>query len=144
MFRRSKQRKELRALMLEARDNMNAIGYAETRIANAAIRDGAGQLIDTGHNILTYLQDNPDKISSTRRFFTYYLDTAREILDRYLLVQESGLNSTEVAEVTRTTERAMPILNQAFEKQYVHLMRNEFMEIETEVKLLELNLKMDR
>ena len=33
-------------------------------------------LYATGARILTYLEENPDKIKLARRFFTYYLDTA--------------------------------------------------------------------
>lgn len=132
---------DLKALMLDAKNDMDTIRDLTKKITHLPIRQQSEQLYQTGLNILSYLEKNPDKISLARRFFGYYLDTAVEILQKYLPFQESGLRTEDVRRVTQSTERAMPILNRAFERQFSNLMQNDMMDIEAEIKVLEMNLR---
>ncbi len=131
----------LKALMLDAKNDMDMIQATTKKITHLPIRQQSEQLYATGLNILSYLEKNPDKIPLARRFFGYYLDTAVGILQKYLPFQESGLRTEEVRRVTQSTERAMPILNRAFERQFSNLMQNDVMDIESDIKVLEMNLR---
>lgn len=132
---------ELKLLMLDAKNDMDAIRDATKKITHLPIRQQGEQLYQTGLNILSYLEKHPDKISLARRFFGYYLDTAVAILQKYLPFQESGLRTEEVRRVAQETERAMPILNRAFERQFTNLMQNDMIDIESDIKVLEMNLR---
>ncbi len=132
---------ELKRLLLEAKDDMDAINRASKQITNLPIRQQSEQLYQTGIRILEYLEKNPDRIPAARRFLGYYLNTARDILEKYLPFQNSGLRTDEVKRVTQATERAMPILNQAFETQFTNLMQNDIMDIESDIKVLEMTLQ---
>lgn len=134
---------ELRELMAEAYDDMEAIRLASKNISDIHIQDSSEKLYKTGSKILEYLKEEPDKIRIARRFFTYYLDTARNILEKYLRIQDTELRTDEVKQITRSTKEAMPYLNEAFEKQFTNLMANDLMDIEAEIKILKANLKMD-
>ncbi len=132
---------ELKRLLLEAKDDMDAIDQASKQITNLPIRQQSEQLYQTGLRILEYLEKNPDRIPAARRFMGYYLNTARDILEKYLPFQSSGLRTEEVKRVTQATERAMPILNQAFENQFTNLMQNDIIDIESDIKVLEMTLQ---
>lgn len=132
---------ELKRLMLDAKDDMDKIRLAEKKITNLVIKQQSQTLYHTGLNILEYLEQHPERISAARRFFAYYLDTAVGILEKYLPFQASGLATEEVRRVTRATEKAMPVLNRAFEKQFTNLMQNDIMDIESDIKVLEMTLK---
>lgn len=132
---------ELKELMLDAKEDMDKIRKASQKISNLLIKEQSRGLYETGLRILTYLEKNPERIPAARRFFTYYLDTAVGILEKYLPFQDSGLQTDEVRRVTASTEKAMPILNKAFEKQFTKLMQNDIMDIESDIKVLELTLK---
>lgn len=131
----------LKKLLLEAESDMEELRQAGSEISNPEIRRQSEKLYKTGVQILKYLEKNPERIPAARRFFNYYLSTAVGILRKYLPFQKSGLAAAEVAKVTRSTEKAMPILNKAFEKQFVKLMQNDILDIESDIKVLELNLK---
>ena len=103
----------------------------------------ACMLHGTGKRILAYLEENPDKINLARRFFTYYLDTAASLLERYVDFQDTGLHSGEVAEILQKTGEALPVLNDAFEKQFTNLMRGELLDTEVDIELLKNTLKME-
>ncbi len=134
---------ELKALLLDAKDDMDHIKKASAEITNLALKEESQRLYNTGVKILEYLEEHPERISTARRFFTYYLDTARDILEKYLPFQRSGLRTEDVENVFRSTQKALPILNEAFERQFNHLMQNDIIDIESDIKVLEMNLKMD-
>ena len=138
-----KDGEEMRQLFLEAKDDVVAIGNAGKKVSNETIKQQSAQLYDTSNRILDYLEKNPNSISDARRFLNYYLNTARDILEKYLAFQKTDIKTEEIQKVTASTERAMTILNQAFNTQFTHLMENDIMDIEADIKLLETNLKME-
>lgn len=73
---------EIRQLLDDAQADLADIDKAVKEIKTSSVRQDAQALYATGARILTYLEENPDKIKLARRFFTYYLDTGRQIADK--------------------------------------------------------------
>lgn len=134
---------ELQKLLEEARKDLKQISRAAREITNIKAKEDAEALEAGGCRILSYLEENPEKISMARRFFTYYLDTAAGLLERYTQLQETGLRTPEVTEALRKTAGTFPVLNEVFEKQFTRLMEGELMDVEAEISLLENTLKME-
>lgn len=134
---------ELQKLLEEAKKDLKQIGKAAREITNVKTKADAEALEAEGRRILAYLEENPEKISMARRFFTYYLDTAAGLLDRYIQLQETGLRTPEVTEAINKTAQAFPVLNQVFEKQFTRFMEGELLDLEAEIGLLENTLKME-
>ena len=134
---------EIRQLLDDAQADLADIDKAVKEIKTSSVRQDAQALYATGARILTYLEENPDKIKLARRFFTYYLDTAAKLLTRYVDFQETELHSGEVADILQKTAEALPVLNSAFEKQFAHLMQGELLDIEADIELLKSTLKME-
>ena len=134
---------ELQKLLEEARKDLKQISRAAREITNIKAKEDAEALEAGGRRILSYLEENPEKISMARRFFTYYLDTAAGLLERYTQLQETGLRTPEVTETLRKTAGTFPVLNEVFEKQFTRLMEGELMDVEAEISLLENTLKME-
>ena len=134
---------ELQKLLEEARKDLKQISRAAREITNIKAKEDAEALEAGGRRILSYLEENPEKISMARRFFTYYLDTAAGLLERYTQLQETGLRTLEVTEALRKTAGTFPVLNEVFEKQFTRLMEGELMDVEAEISLLENTLKME-
>ena len=134
---------ELQKLLEEARKDLEQISMAAREITNIKAKEDAEALEAGGRRILSYLEENPEKISMARRFFTYYLDTAAGLLERYTQLQETGLRTPEVTEALRKTAGTFPVLNEVFEKQFTRLMEGELMDVEAEISLLENTLKME-
>lgn len=134
---------EIQKLIDEAGKDMADIDVAAAGINDSKVRSEAERLYGTGKRIMGYLNENPGKIKTARRFFTYYLDTAAKLLTRYVDFQDTGLDSDEVADILKKTGEALPILNDAFEKQFTHLMQGELMDVEADIDLLNSTLKME-
>ena len=133
---------ELQKLLEEALKDLKQISRAAREITNIKAKEDAEALEAGGRRILSYLEENPEKISMARRFFTYYLDTAAGLLERYTQLQETGLRTPEVTEALRKTAGTFPVLNEVFEKQFTRLMEGELMDVEAEISLLENTLQM--
>ena len=71
---------------------------------------------------------------------SYYLDTAAHLLERYQAFQKAGVRSPEVVDLLQRTEQALPLLNQAFEKQYDQLLAGELMDTQVEIDVLKAAL----
>ena len=134
---------ELKKLLDDAKIDLADMARAIREIQYPAVQKDAGTLHQTGQGILNYLQENPDKIKLARRFFTYYLDTAARLLNRYVEFQNTGLRSGEVTEILVRTGEALPVLNRAFERQFTRLMEGELMDVEADIELLKSTLKME-
>lgn len=135
--------KEMQKLIEDAKDDLNKIESDISAINSQTVKDDADKLYQTGKSMLEYLQENPKKIALARRFFTYYLDTAVSLLNRYVQLQKTDLHTSEINSAMQKTAEALPIMNSAFEKQFTHLMEGELMDVEADVDLLEKMMKME-
>lgn len=134
---------ELLSRLEEASRDYEAIRHTLSLINDAPLQEEGTKLLSTSGNILRYLEKNPSKIPSARRFIDYYQDTARVILEKHLRLQESGLDTKEVQELKEQTGQALTILDRAFEKQFEKLMQNEMMDMDADIRLLRQTIKAD-
>lgn len=134
---------ELHQMMADAQDDMRTIYNASQSVRDQGVKDKALKLHQLGNSILSYLSENPGKIGSARRFFTYYLDTGAGILDKYMRLARTNPNSSQVQQLTPQTAQAMDILHDAFMGQFNKLMQNELIDVEADIRLLENTLKME-
>jgi len=128
-------------MMSDAHEDIQSIYMAAQNIKDKDIKQKAEKLHELGSRILKYLNDNPSSIPEARRFFTYYLDTGQNILSKYMRLENSNPGSAEIKELSEKTSRGMDILYDAFTKQFSRLMRNELMDVEADIKMLEESLE---
>lgn len=134
---------EIKTLMIEAQKDLVIIDKASKMGNNKDISHNANKLYQTGVHILEYLQKNPNKIGTARRFLNYYLNTSADIMEKYMGFLESKNRSPQLNKIYESTDRALVILNEAFEKQFVKLMENEIFDIESDIAVLEKTLEME-
>ncbi|MGI6687772.1 MAG: 5-bromo-4-chloroindolyl phosphate hydrolysis family protein [Christensenellales bacterium] len=134
---------ELLQIMSDAHDDMQVIYKASQVTMDAQIDVKAKKLYELGNRLLTYLGNNPQKISSARRFFSFYLDTGANILTKYMNLITSNPDSPQVQRLTPETARALDILQDAFMTQFNKLMQNEVMDVEADIDLLEKTLHLE-
>lgn len=132
---------ELKEMMNDAYEDLIQIQKGYRRAKHESIKINGEKLFHTGVAIFEHLRKNPSKIRQARRYLTYYLDTAAGIMNKYIGFVETRLDSEEIDKVYLETEKALEILNEAFNKQFVKLMQNEMMDIEADVKVLEDTLR---
>ncbi len=120
----------------EAEEDYKRLCRAVDGIEEPKLREKGRKLIRVAGNILQYLTDNPKKIESAYRYIDYYQETAANILEHYIKLQEADLETEGAAELARKTGEGMTVMCHGFEKQYEKLMQNEMLSMEVDLDLL--------
>ena len=113
------------------------------KIRDLELKEESERLHRTAGNILKYLEENPGKIPQARQFIDYYQDTASQLLEKYVDLQNTGLNTEDTRRLKVQTEEAIRTLNEAFENQFQKLMSEELLDMEAELQLLRQTMKME-
>lgn len=124
----------------EAGEDYERIRRAGMEIRDDGLSKKVIRLQDTAYSILCYLTENPNKISSARRYIDYYQETAANVLENYVMFQKAGLDTKEAEQVKKNTLEAVDTLNAAFCMQFEKLMQNELMDMEADLNLLKQTL----
>lgn len=128
---------ELEETFQDAREDLRTIQTAGAHAQSAKIRKGAEGLVKTGGSIISYLEQHVDQIPDARRFLNYYLDTAADLMQKYTDFLKNDAPQEETRAVTKQTESAILMLNDAFQNQYSRLLRGQVMDIEVDVDVLQ-------
>ena len=107
------------------------------------IKEQATKLYERGIQILDYLKKHPEKMAKSSRFLSYYLETAGKICEKYLDFSKNKVQSEDIDDVLESTKRAMILLEKAFDNEFLKLMEDDIIDIETDVKVLENSMKWD-
>lgn len=125
----------------EAGRDYRRMREAADRIQAPGLRQSASELIDIAGNILKFLTDNPRKIPSARRYIDYYQETAANVLENYVELQDTRLLTDESEKIFQNTAEAVLTLKDAFRMQFQKLMQNELMDMEADLNLLRQTLR---
>lgn len=97
----------------------------------------------SGQNILLSMQQNPAEAQSGARFLNRYLPAAHKIVDDYSRLRREGRGHQEIEAVLGQVDEIIDRLGQAFQQEHISLLRNDAMQLNVELKLLDKLLKMD-
>lgn len=135
---------EVKRRLDEAREDFRSIEKSMKTIDNPAVKQEAGRLKETAEKIIHFLEQNPEKIKLARQFIDYYQDTASSLLQKYLKIEETNLNTEETEHMRERIIHGLQTMNVAFEQQFEKLMRNEMFDMEAEIQLLEQTVKEEK
>ena len=68
---------------------------------------------------------------------------ASRLLDKYVKLQERGLDTEKTTELKEQTGKALLALNRAFEGQFEKLMQDEIMDMDADIRLLKQTMRME-
>lgn len=134
---------ELEKYLSDAKEDHDEIEKSLHKISNQIIKGEAEKLNQTAGTIIFYLEQHPDKIKLARQFIDYYQDTAASILKRYVELEDTKLNTADVMKLKEDTLKSLQTLNVAFDQQFQKLLRNEMMDMDAQMRLLEQTVKME-
>ncbi len=129
------QKDEVQALIKDATDNLSVIRGCTAQADDYKVRTKMKKLTELGDKIFEQCSKGPAKITSIRRFFTYYLDTAAKLCQTYVQVQRG--TSAADQETARKITGGFDLMLEAFQGQLGRLTETEKLDIDTEIKVLE-------
>lgn len=132
------------ALLVEARETLTAIRKTDEGIADEGVSQCIREIDQICLQILAKMEEQPDLYSQLRTFLRYYLPTTRKILDNRALIEQRGMMDEENAKaVCERTDRLLPEIRRAFQKQLDALNEHSYLDVEVEMDVLEGMMKGD-
>lgn len=130
-------------LLTEARQQLAAIRTANDQIADPVISKTIDNIEATCLKILSRLEENPELYSQLRTFLRYYLPTTRKLLDSRAAIEQGGGQGQSELQVAQRTDRVLPEIQRAFEKQLEAIDKHKYLDVQVEMDVLEGMLKSD-
>lgn len=130
-------------IMKAADKELDDIYYTAKNAEDDEIRDLSTKLYERGLAILGHLRSHPEKLNKSTRFLSYYLETASKICRKYTEFSSQSLKTEDIDGVLESTKRAMILLEKAFDNEFLKLVEDDIIDIETDVKVLENSMKWD-
>lgn len=125
------------AVLDEAHAKIDGIEADATRLRSRELRERLGRIVAQARAVLRQIERNPGDLSRARRFLVTYLDGTRDVVARYA-AQQHDLADTELGSNFR---RVLDTVEQAFKEQEEVLKRNDRLDLEVKIEVLETQMK---
>ncbi len=127
----------LEATMKEGGEKIGVLVDCAKNISNPLVREKIGRIVDVIKGIFTNFEKDPKDIKQAKQFLSYYLDTSIKIVKKYRDLSAQNVRSPEIAATLSKAELMLDSIEKAFEKQHARLLRDDAMDLDTEIETLE-------
>jgi 5-bromo-4-chloroindolyl phosphate hydrolysis protein len=138
-----KNSEEIMTLLEEGEKDLSSIKTSMDTLNDPLLKTKARDVYREGGKIIEYIKKNPAKAVMARRFFTYYLDKAGEILKKYHDLTAAGIETDHLRSLKEKTVSALSAILKGMVLQFAKLISSEVIDIEADIKLLENTVKME-
>ena len=94
-------------------------------------------------NIFDYVTDHPEAMPQIRTFMNYYLPTTLKLLESYSRIERVGVAGENMKKSKNNIEKTLDLLVIGFEQQVDLLFKNEFIDISSDISVLEQMMQKD-
>lgn len=127
----------LETTMKEGGEKVKALIDCSNDIKDPAIRTKIARIIEVIKSIFANFEKDPKDIKQAKQFLSYYLDTSIKIVRKYRDLSLQNVRSPEIASTLAKAELMLDSIEKAFEKQHARLLRDDAMDLDTEIQTLE-------
>ena len=127
----------LETTMKEGGEKIGVLIDCAKNINNPLVREKIGRIVDVTKRIFTNFEKDPKDIKQAKQFLSYYLDTSIKIVKKYRDLSAQNVRSPEIAATLSKAELMLDSIEKAFEKQHARLLRDDVMDLDTEIETLE-------
>ena len=122
---------------------LRAIRSANDRIADPVLSEKIDHLETVAGKIFREVEEHPEKQQQAATFLNYYLPTTLKLLASYAKFEEAGIEGENLSRAQERIEETMDALIKGFDKQLDDLYRNEAMDIDSDIRVMENMLRRD-
>ena len=108
------------------------------KIDDDEINTGIVKVAGTAENIFRNFQKDPKDIKATRQFITYYMDAVINVLQQYSAIPEGTAGKKDFR---KKVIDLLTTANTSFEKQLARLYEDDYLNLASEMSVLEKTLK---
>ena len=127
----------------EGRARLEKLKEANAAIAHPGITKNLNRMTKAGEQIFRELGRNPRKATMVRRFMSYYLPTSEKLMDQYRLMMDAPVKGENINSAMSRIEASMDVVADAFDKCADNLFKDDEMDIDAEIKVMNTMLTGD-
>jgi 5-bromo-4-chloroindolyl phosphate hydrolysis protein len=135
--------RHLRETLEEGAARLQELEKYAQMIGDRSIRGKVDAIRDVAAKIYENFRKDPKDIKAARQFLSYHFDAAVKIIRRYVDLSSRSSNSADIAATLKKVESLLDVIRKAFEKQLDILLRDDVLDLETEIKLMENTIRME-
>ena len=124
-------------------ETLRQIRDLNDRIDHLAVSEKIDRIEDLTGGIFKLITDHPEKARDARRFISYYLPTTMKLLESYSLLEKQRYQGENITASRRQIEGLLDTMIQAIERQQDKMFRDDALDVETDIKVLETLLASD-
>ena len=132
---------ELDEVIRQGRASIAAIRRLNEQIPDEDISKNLSALEDLTRKIFARLEADKQHIPRCRQFLNYYLPTTIELLERYVTLQNQGLDSGDIREAMGRIAGMLYTIREAFTRQLDSLFAQDVVDINAEITVMEQMLQ---
>lgn len=126
-----------------ARQRLENLRRANEAIQDPEITKNLDRMYTSGQQIFKELGRDPRKIALVRRFMNYYLPTSEKLMEQYQVLMNAPTKGENITSAMKTIESSLGLAANAFEKCADNLYKDDEMDIDAEIKVMQTMLTGD-
>jgi len=126
-----------------ARERLENLHRANEAIPDPEISRNLDRMVASGQQIFRELGRDPRKIALVRRFMNYYLPTSEKLMEQYQVLMSADTKGENITSAMKTIESSLGLAANAFEKCADNLYKDDEMDIDAEIKVMQTMLTGD-
>ena len=126
-----------------ARQRLENLRKANEAIPDPQITGNLDRMYASGQQIFNELSRDPRKVALVRRFMSYYLPTSEKLMEQYQVLMNAPSKGENITSAMKTIESSLGLAANAFEKCADNLYRDDEMDIDAEIKVMQTMLSGD-
>ncbi len=125
----------------EGKQKVNRMREYCLEIDRPKVRKKVERICIAADNIFDDFKKDPKDIKAARKFLSYYLDAAINIIGKYTELSSRRVVSQGVENSLAKVEEMLETLGDTFERQLHKLLEDDILDLDTEISLLEKTIK---
>ena len=112
-------------------------------IEKADVQSTIEEICVTTEKIFDDFKHDPKDVKAARQFLNYYLDATLKVIEQYYVLSKQPSHTDKEEETLKKVERTLGSIAIAFEQQLKKLYEDDFLDLDSEIDLLEKTIKLD-
>lgn len=132
----------LKKIISKGKKQIKLMQKMARKVDDEKVKGRIRDIISVAEKIFDNFEYDPKDVKAARQFLNYYLDATIRIIERYATLSQYEANS-ENAKTLKKVEEMMVKIEDAFQKQLLKLQDDDYLDLDTELSLLEKSIKFD-
>ncbi len=127
-------------ILKKGRENLMTLRKSLLHIKSGNVKKKGNEICGQIDKIIQTLKDKPEKIMSARRVFNYYIPTLGNVLNKYKILENNGIEGDEKEDVVCN---CLDETKAAMDKLYANLFSDDILDMTVDIDAMKLAVKRD-